>query len=179
MDYWRTCAPLIPWLLNHNVDNFCQPPLNPPTSFVHRHYLVNYWPKEDCFLLCLIFMPNDVPSEGSGRRKCILLLIRDQFPKSHLGCDPSPTKLGHVRQERFNFGPPPSCWVKEKVIQFSKDQSKLSMRTSIEEPTHLNPGHWTWKNYRRYNIPHIKLHLSKGKVLQPNSGLRKGAMKPH
>ena len=148
---------------------------DPPAPFVQRHYLVNYWPKESHFLMCLMFMPNDVSSKGSGGRNFILPLIWDWFPKSHLGNDPSPAKLGWVHQKRCNFGASPSCRVKEKLIQFSKEQVELSLRTSMREPIHPYLGHPTWENHRRYNIPHIRLHLNKGTVLQPKSGFREGA----
>lgn len=61
--------------------------------FVHRHCLMNNNPKKNYFLLSLVFLPNDIPTQRSGRRNFIPPFVRNPFLKSLLNSDPLPIKL--------------------------------------------------------------------------------------
>ena len=64
---------------------------------------------------------------------------------------------------------------RKRVISWHHHRARSSLCTFTRQPIHPNPGHPTWESHRRYKIPCIRLHLSKSKVLQLNSGFREGA----
>ena len=92
-----------------------------PGLYSHCNCFVDNWPKKSCFLLSLMLVSNDVPTWRGRRRNLILAIFRNWFFHSLLSCNPLPIKFGWVGQERSNLRPPPTCRVKEELIQFTQN----------------------------------------------------------
>lgn len=118
-------------IVNHNGTSLIDLCQNASTPFIHNHNLMDNWPKKSSLILSFVFMPNNVPLWRSGWRTFIAPFSKNQLLKDLLSSNLFPTKLGRVRQEGCNLRPPPLCRVNKKLIQFSKEQVELGLRTSL------------------------------------------------
>ena len=135
--------------------NFCQDSSMP---FIHCHCLVNNWPKNGHFFLCLSFVPNDIPSRWSGWGNFIMPLMWNWLLKDLLRSNPLPPHLVRVSKERSNLQPPPTCRIKEELIKFPKEQVELGLATSTCHSIHPNTQTPSWENHWWCYIFCIWLH---------------------
>ena len=86
---------------------------------IHCYCLMNDGPKESCFILCLMFVPNDVPPWRDRRRNFVLPFFRNWFLHCSLSHNPLRIMFARVCQEMNNLMPPPMCQVKENLNQLT------------------------------------------------------------
>lgn len=55
-----------------------------PTPIIHHHCLMDNWPKKGNLILCLSFVPNDIPPRKNGGGDFTLPLMRNQLLKDLL-----------------------------------------------------------------------------------------------
>lgn len=137
---------------------------NSSTPFVPSHCLVSNLPKKGYFLLSHVLMPNGIPIQRDGGRNFVSPFAGGGLLESVLSSDLFPTKLGQVSKERSNLLPPPTCWIKEKLIQLPKEYGELGMCTTLCQFVHPNTWQPPWKSHERSRIPHFRFHLSKSKI---------------
>ena len=122
-------------------------------------------------------MTNDIPSQRSEGGNFISPFIRGRLLKGLLSSNPFPPKLHRVLEEGSNCMPPPTCQIKEDLVQFPKEQGELGLGTLRYQSVHPYLQHPSKDCHRLCRIPCIRFHLHDSTILRVDNEFRESADK--
>ena len=148
-----------------------------PMPFVHCNRLMDSWPNDNCLHLCLTLVTNNTPSHRSAGGNSISPLIRGRLLKGLMRSNPFPPKLHRVLEGGSNHMPPPTCRIKEELVQFPKEQGELGLGTPTCQFVHPYSRHPSKDCHRWCRIPCIRFHLHDSTILRVDNKFRESAHK--